>query len=157
MIDLRLNPICELAHPEHPLVRYQEELPASPSALAELSAQASASSRHGAQALALNATALRLPAVPAPRPHQQDPRIIGNCSRIADSSRNNLSLENHNPKNSLSIHKDEPMQIMTTPPMVQDCRIRYGRYSKINWIKSMQDIPVLLPHAFSNKGYRFYT
>ncbi|KAL0859953.1 hypothetical protein ABMA27_010271 [Loxostege sticticalis] len=75
MIDLRLNPICELAHLDHPLVRYHEELPTTMGPLSELSAQASNSSRLGAQALAVNATALRLPAVPAARPHP-DPRVI---------------------------------------------------------------------------------
>ncbi|PZC72498.1 leucine-rich repeat-containing protein 10 isoform X2 [Helicoverpa armigera] len=74
MIDLRLNPICELAHPEHPLVRYAEELPATDSTLVDLSSQPSSSSRHGAQALAINATALRLPAVPPNR--HNEPMVI---------------------------------------------------------------------------------
>uniref|UniRef100_A0A2A4KAW5 Leucine-rich repeat protein soc-2 homolog n=1 Tax=Heliothis virescens TaxID=7102 RepID=A0A2A4KAW5_HELVI len=74
MIDLRLNPICELAHPEHPLVRYAEELPSSESTLVDLSSQPSSSSRHGAQALAINATALRLPAVPPNR--HAEPMVI---------------------------------------------------------------------------------
>lgn len=70
MIDLRLNPICELSHPEHPLVRYAEEMVATDSGLVDMSPQASSSIRnHGAaQALAINATALRLPAVPPARP-----------------------------------------------------------------------------------------
>ncbi|CAG4975259.1 unnamed protein product [Colias eurytheme] len=64
MIDLRDNPICELSHPEHPLIRYVDEpLPTDTSP--------SSSRQHvgplAAQALAVNATALRLPAVPAPR------------------------------------------------------------------------------------------
>ncbi|XP_032524414.2 leucine-rich repeat protein SHOC-2-like [Danaus plexippus] len=75
MIDLRHNPICQLTHLEHPLIRYTEELPTS-DIIQELP---SSSSRghvvpHGAQALAVNATALRLPAVPAPR--HPDPLMI---------------------------------------------------------------------------------
>ncbi|XP_075987584.1 uncharacterized protein LOC142984111 isoform X2 [Anticarsia gemmatalis] len=68
MIDLRLNPICELAHPDHPLVRYCEELPTTEGNLGDMSSLASSSSRgHAAQALAINATALRIPAVPVNR------------------------------------------------------------------------------------------
>ncbi|CAB3232624.1 unnamed protein product [Arctia plantaginis] len=68
MIDLRLNPICELSHPEHPLVRYAEELPIPDPAMIDLSHQPSSSSRgHVGQGLAINATALRLPAVPQAR------------------------------------------------------------------------------------------
>ncbi|XP_026324630.1 leucine-rich repeat-containing protein 1 [Hyposmocoma kahamanoa] len=74
MIDLRMNPICELQHPEHPLVRYAEEMPTSDT---DLSSQASTSHLQGqpavgvAQALAINATALRLPAVPQRHPNQE--------------------------------------------------------------------------------------
>ncbi|CAH0598792.1 unnamed protein product [Chrysodeixis includens] len=75
MIDLRMNPICELAHPDHPLVRYAEELPSAEGTLVDLSSQPSSSSRHAAaQALAINATALRLPAVPPNR--HAEPMVI---------------------------------------------------------------------------------
>ncbi|XP_026743395.1 leucine-rich repeat protein SHOC-2 isoform X2 [Trichoplusia ni] len=75
MIDLRMNPICELSHPDHPLVRYAEELPSTEGTLVDLSSQPSSSSRHAAaQALAINATALRLPAVPPNR--HAEPMVI---------------------------------------------------------------------------------
>ncbi|XP_049882283.1 leucine-rich repeat protein SHOC-2-like isoform X2 [Pectinophora gossypiella] len=73
MIDLRLNPICELSHPEHPLVRYAEELPSS-EALQELSSQASSSRGHAQ--MAVNATQLRLP----PPRHPPDPNVVGDDS-----------------------------------------------------------------------------
>ncbi|XP_045781332.1 leucine-rich repeat protein soc-2 isoform X2 [Maniola jurtina] len=71
MIDLRHNPICELPHPEHSLVRYTEEIP---SVVVQELTPSSSSRGHAAQALAANATALRLPAVPAPR--HADPLMI---------------------------------------------------------------------------------
>ncbi|XP_013199218.1 leucine-rich repeat protein SHOC-2 isoform X2 [Amyelois transitella] len=71
MIDLRLNPICELSHPDHPLVRYTEELPTTEGA-PELASQGSASSRHP-QNLAVNGTALRIP--PANQRHN-DPIVL---------------------------------------------------------------------------------
>ncbi|XP_063630427.1 leucine-rich repeat-containing protein 1 [Cydia splendana] len=63
MIDMRDNPICELDHPKHMLIRYADV--SAQSSLSEI-ASASGSGRHAA-ALAVNATALRLPAVPGPR------------------------------------------------------------------------------------------
>ncbi|XP_030032100.1 leucine-rich repeat-containing protein 2 isoform X2 [Manduca sexta] len=74
MIDLRLNPICESHYTEHPLVRYTEDMPLPEVTITDLSTTPSSSSRHGAQALAINATALRLPAVPAAR--NPDPLVI---------------------------------------------------------------------------------
>ncbi|KAJ0170476.1 hypothetical protein K1T71_013847 [Dendrolimus kikuchii] len=75
MIDLRMNPICDSAHVEHPLVRYTEELPTTDSHLVDISSVASSSNRAtGAQALAVNATALRLPAVPVGR--HPDPMVF---------------------------------------------------------------------------------
>ncbi|CAH2061934.1 unnamed protein product, partial [Iphiclides podalirius] len=66
MIDMRLNPICDMPHPEYPLVRFSEEITPNP--------QPSGSRVHATQALAVNATALRLPAVPAPR--HGDPVVL---------------------------------------------------------------------------------
>ncbi|CAH4037460.1 unnamed protein product [Pieris brassicae] len=63
MIDLRENPICELSHLDHPLVRFSDEIPVPQ----DLSPSSSRPHGMAAQALAVNATALRLPAVPAPR------------------------------------------------------------------------------------------
>ncbi|XP_053620578.1 leucine-rich repeat protein SHOC-2 isoform X2 [Plodia interpunctella] len=69
-IDLRMNPICDLTHPEHPLVRYTDELP---TAEPELSSQGSASSRHpqNVERLAINGTAIRLQPGNPPR-HNND-------------------------------------------------------------------------------------
>ncbi|CAH0718561.1 unnamed protein product, partial [Brenthis ino] len=69
MIDLRLNPICELSHQDHPLIRYTEELPQSDASLIS-------SRHHAAQALAVNATALRLPAVPNHRHVGPEPPML---------------------------------------------------------------------------------
>ncbi|KAJ8706116.1 hypothetical protein PYW07_010893 [Mythimna separata] len=92
MIDLRLNPICELAHPEHPLVRYADEHPTPDQNLQDLSLQPSASSRHGAQALAINATALRLPAVPPNR--HNEPMVIAEMDLDASSVESSEDWEN---------------------------------------------------------------
>lgn len=93
MIDLRHNPICELSHPEHPLVRYAEELPSPDGTLGDLSPQPSSSSRHGAaQALAINATALRLPAVPPNR--HADPMVIAEMDLDASSVESSEDWEN---------------------------------------------------------------
>ncbi|CAK1549389.1 unnamed protein product [Leptosia nina] len=67
MIDLRDNPICELSHPDHPLVRYTDDLPSVSQDISPSSSRPQHGGAIAAQALAVNATALRLPAVPAPR------------------------------------------------------------------------------------------
>ncbi|XP_028027621.1 leucine-rich repeat protein SHOC-2 isoform X1 [Bombyx mandarina] len=76
MIDLRSNPICELSHPEHALIKYTDEATTqtSDSNGSLASAMPSTSRVYGAQALALNATALRLPA--APEHQHPDPLVI---------------------------------------------------------------------------------
>ncbi|CAG9790055.1 unnamed protein product [Diatraea saccharalis] len=91
MIDLRQNPICELSHPEHHLVRYSDEIPTA-DGTGEVSSQASTGSRQGAQALAINATALRLPAVPAPR--HADPMAIAEMDLDASSVESSEDWEN---------------------------------------------------------------
>ncbi|XP_072933974.1 uncharacterized protein [Epargyreus clarus] len=73
MIDLRFNPICDLPHPEHPLVRYTEALPSAEAPLSESLPASSGRPHAHAAALAVNATALRLPAAPAQR---HDPLLI---------------------------------------------------------------------------------
>lgn len=92
MIDLRLNPICELTHPEHPQVRYADEHPIPDPNLQDLSLQPSSSSRHGAQALAINATALRLPAVPPNR--HAEPMVIAELDLDGSSVESSEDWEN---------------------------------------------------------------
>ncbi|CAH2098835.1 unnamed protein product [Euphydryas editha] len=63
-IDLRYNPISNVTNNDNARVRYSEDQ-LVPTYNIDLGSPSS--SRHAAQALAVNATALRLPAVPAPR------------------------------------------------------------------------------------------
>ncbi|KAM3968532.1 LOW QUALITY PROTEIN: uncharacterized protein ACR2FA_011344 [Aphomia sociella] len=71
VIDLRLNPICELTHIEHPMVRYTDE----PFPVEGVDVGGTDSLEHvedplggqRVQALAVNATALRIPAAPVQR------------------------------------------------------------------------------------------
>ncbi|KAF9802712.1 hypothetical protein SFRURICE_007324 [Spodoptera frugiperda] len=104
MIDLRHNPICELSHPVSTIcfnnnlpkqlqLLYAEELPSPDGTLGDLSPQPSSSSRHGAaQALAINATALRLPAVPPNR--HAEPMVIAEMDLDASSVESSEDWEN---------------------------------------------------------------
>ncbi|XP_045540724.1 leucine-rich repeat protein SHOC-2 isoform X1 [Papilio machaon] len=84
MIDIRSNPICDLPHQEYPLVRFTEEIIPNP--------QPSSSRTHATQALAVNATALRLPAVPAAR--HNDPLVIAEMELDASSIESSEDWEN---------------------------------------------------------------